>query len=138
MHEARKQPRRRQAFMLLVVLVFIVLATTLVLLTAAGTAQFARSAGAERTSILLRQMIDSGIAWARTNRSLGSETASQSTAPRPVVLDAAGIIPAPGTGEIRLTFSNSARSAVIVEAIFERHNRKHRRLVQVSLEKSGD
>ena len=49
----------------------------------AGTAQFARSAGAERTSILLRQMIDSGIAWARTNRSMGSETASQSPAPRP-------------------------------------------------------
>ena len=138
MQEARKQPRRRQAFMLLVVLVFIVLATTLVLLTAAGTAQFARSAGAERTSILLRQMIDSGIAWARTNRSIGSETASQSPAPRPIVLDAAELVPSPGTGEIRLTFLNGPPSAVIVEAILERHNRKHRRLVQVSMEKSGD
>ena len=138
MHEARKQPRRRQAFMLLVVLVFIGLATTLVLLTAAGTAQFARSAGAERTSILLRQMIDSGIAWARTNGSMGSKIANQATAPRPIVLDAAGIIPSPGTGEIRLTILNGARSVVIVEAIFERHNRKHRRLVQVSMEKSGD
>lgn len=138
MHEARKQPRRRQAFMLLVVLFFIVLATTLVLLTAAGTAQFARSAGAERTSILLRQMIDSGIAWARTNRSMGSETASQSTAPRPIVLDAAGIIPTPGTGEIRLTFLNGARSVVIVEAFFERHNRRHRRVARVALEMAGD
>ena len=138
MQEARKQPRRRQAFMLLVVLVFIVLATTLVLLTAAGTAQFARSAGAERTSILLRQMIDSGIAWARTNRRLESETARQSAVPPNIVLDAAGIIPTPGTGEIRLTFLNGPPSAVIVEAIFERDNRRHRRLVQVSMEKSGD
>lgn len=138
MHESHKQPGRRQAFMLLVVLVFIVLATTLVLLTAAGTAQFARSAGAERTSILLRQMIDSGIAWARTNRGRRGETASQSTPPRSIVLDAAGIIPSPGTGEIRLTFLNDARSAVIVEAIFERHNKRHRRLVKVSMEKSGD
>ena len=137
MQEARKQPRRRQAFMLLVVLVFIVLATTLVLLTAAGTAQFARSAGAERTSILLRQMIDSGIAWARTNRSRGSETASQSPAPRPIVLDAAGLVPSPGHGEIRLTFLNGAQSVVIVEAIFERHNRKHSRVAQVALEMAG-
>lgn len=138
MHEPRKQPRCRHAFMLLLVLVFIVLATALVFLTAAGTAQFARSAGAERTSILLRQMIDSGIAWARTNRSAGSETESQSTAPRPIVLDAAGIVPSPGTGEIRLTFLNGAGSVVIVEAILERYNRRHRRVARVALETAGD
>ena len=119
--------------MLLFVLVFIVLATTLVLLTAAGTAQFARSAGSERTSILLRQMIDSGIAWAQTKRSMGSETASEQAPPRTIILDAASLVPSPGTGEIRLTYLNVAPAAVIVEAVFERDNKRHRSSAQVTL-----
>ncbi|MCH8149116.1 MAG: hypothetical protein IH987_14225 [Planctomycetes bacterium] len=136
MREPCQQLRRRHAFMLLFVLVFIVLATTLVLLTAAGTAQFARSARSERTSLLLRQMIDSGIAWSRTNRGTGSETTSEPQ-PRTIVLDAADLVPSPGTGEIRLTYLNVAPPAVIVEAVFERDNKRHRSSAQVTL-KSAD
>ncbi len=138
MHDPRKQLRRRHAFMLLFVLVFIVLATTLVLLTAAGTAQFARSAGGERTAILLRQMIDSGIAWARTNRSMGSETVNQSKTSRSIVLDAAELVPSSGTGEIRLAFVDDERSVVIVEALFEQYGERHRRVAEVALEVAGD
>lgn len=138
MHKARKHPRCRRAFMLLLVLVFIVLATTLVLLTAAGTSHFARSSGAERTSILLRQMIDSGIAWARTNRSGRSESAIQPTSSRPIVLEAAGIVPKPGNGEIRVTFLDPAGFNVTVEATFERYNRRHRRVVRVALGMADD
>lgn len=122
--------------MLLFVLVFIGLATTLVLLTAASTAQFALSAGSERTSLLLRQMIDSGIAWARTNRGTRSGTTSE---PRPgtIILDAAHLVPSPGTGEIRLTYLNVAPPTVIVEAVFERDNKRHRSVVQFALKPAG-
>ncbi|MFQ5414995.1 MAG: hypothetical protein ACE5E6_11105 [Phycisphaerae bacterium] len=60
---ARKSPRPRGAA-LIVVLVYLVMAGALLAVIAAGTAQFARTARHEHASLLLRQLIDSGHAWA--------------------------------------------------------------------------
>jgi hypothetical protein len=105
--------------MLVLAIFFIFLATSLATLIMAGSAQLIRTAGHEHEAILLRQMIDSGRAWALSHT------------PRPaapVALSGADLLPEGSSGEVRIDFDPNAGDVVVTAAL----KRNSRELSQTS------
>ena len=111
-----------RSFVLLLLLVFIVLASSLLLLTTGGTAQFLRTSRQEHTSILLRQMIDSGRAWVDVHDRPQPGAA-------PIELDATDILPPDASGRVTIFSKPETPGIVAIEAHFELHGRSHARKV---------
>ena len=110
----------RPSFVLLLVLVFIVLAGSLLVLMTGGTAQFVRTCRQEHTSLILRQLIDSGRAWADAHDLPRSQAV-------PIDLDATDILPPDASGRVRITAGADTPGTVVIEAQFELHGRSYAR-----------
>jgi len=78
---------------LLLALAYIALTVGLLALIAAGASQLGRVDRHERQALILRQMIDSGRAWALVHQ-------NDEANPSAVTLDAQELIPAPASGAI--------------------------------------
>ena len=110
----------RPSFVLLLVLVFIVLAGSLLVLMTGGTAQFMRTCRQEHTSLILRQLIDSGRAWADAHDLPRPEAG-------PIELDAIDILPSEATGSVTIVAGPEKPEVVIIEAQFELRGRSYAR-----------
>ncbi|UCC29265.1 MAG: hypothetical protein JSU86_13810 [Phycisphaerales bacterium] len=105
----------RRSVVLVLVLVYIVLAGSLMVLTTTSTGQLVRTGRHEHASILLRQLIDSGRAWAYARADVHVET--------PITLDAAEILPAESSGHVTIVVKPGKPETVLIEAQLRLHGR---------------
>ncbi len=123
---AARGPRVRHArrgLVLLLVLVYMVLAGSLMLTTAASTGQLVRTGRSEHVSVLLRQLIDSGYAWADAHGALVLET--------PITLDAADILPPDGSGDVTIIVDRRTPGAMLIKARLQLHYRQFTRTARL-------
>ena len=103
----------RRGVVLVLVLVYIVLAGSLMLLTTASVGQLIRTDRSAHHSILLRQLIDSGRAWADAHGDLPTET--------PITLDPADILPEDASGTVTITLRPDPPVTVVIEVRLQLH-----------------
>ena len=106
----------RRSVVLVLVLVYIALAGSLMVLTTASTGQLVRTSRHEHASILLRQLIDSGRAWACARTDLPAET--------PIVLDAADILPPESSGNVNIVVKSGKPETVVIEVQLQLRGRR--------------
>ena len=105
----------RRSVILVLVLVYIVLAGSLMLLTTASVGQLIRTNRSAHHSILLRQLTDSGRAWADARENLPMET--------PIALDPASMLPAEVSGTVTITLRPDPLPTITIEAELQIHGR---------------
>ncbi|MHC5110988.1 MAG: PilX N-terminal domain-containing pilus assembly protein [Planctomycetota bacterium] len=114
-----ERPLPRRGMIMVLVLLFIVLVTALSVLVMGTTTQLVRTTRNEHEAIILRQMADCGLAWIRTKESALERG--------PVRLDADGMIPMDGVGQVTITKdSRHPDKAVIVAELTINHRRMSR------------
>lgn len=109
----------RRSVVLVLVLVYIVLAGSLMVLITASTGQLVRTSRHEHASILLRQLIDSGRAWAYARADVQAET--------PITLDAADILPGESSGNVTIVVKPGRPETVLIEAQLQLRGRRFTR-----------
>lgn len=109
----------RRSVVLVLVLVYIVLAGSLMVLITASTGQLVRTGRHEHSSILLRQLIDSGRAWAYARADVRADT--------PITLDAADILAAESSGQVTIVVKPGNPETVVIEARLQLHGRRFTR-----------
>lgn len=109
----------RRSVVLVLVLVYIVLAGSLMVLITASTGQLVRTSRHEHASILLRQLIDSGRAWAYARADVHAET--------PITLDAADVLPAESSGHVTIVVKPGKPETMLIEAQLQLHGRRFTR-----------
>lgn len=92
-HAQPESARRPRGVVLLLVLVYIVLALGLLTLITASASQLSRVHRHEGTALILRQMIDSGHAWALVHQNDNMDSGA-------VTLDAQQLLPAAASGTV--------------------------------------
>lgn len=102
--------------MLLLALFFIVVAASLATLIMANSSQLIATTRHEHEVIVLRQLTDSGLAWALAQGGVKADA--------PAVLGGDGILPAGVRGEVRLSRDEKAPDVIVIiaEVAFPRHN----------------
>ena len=116
----RAATARPRSFLLILVLVFLVLASSLLVLTTAGAVQFSRTCRQEHTSILLRQLIDSGRAWVNVHDLSRPGDAA-------IELDASAVLPPDASGGVTIVANPGTPGTVVMEAHLELHGRSYAR-----------
>ena len=109
----------RRSVVLVLVLVYMALAGSLMVLTTASTGQLVRTSRHEHASILLRQLIDSGRAWACARADLRAET--------PITLDAADILPPESSGHVTIVIKPGKPETVVIEVQLQLRGRRFAR-----------
>ena len=121
---------RRRGVVLLLVLAYITLTGGLLAVVGVSAAQLARLGMRERETIMVRQMLDSGLAWACAHR-------ADSPREGEISLDAALILPPEAKGTVTLTtFRKQAGNtiAVTVTAILQHNERKIKRTTEFRMD----
>jgi len=112
--------RKRRGVVLVLVIVYLALAGGLLVVVGGSVAQLARLGQRERETIIVRQMLDSGFAWARAHRADLPQAGEMS-------LDASLLLPPEAKGTVTLTTSRKeAGSTIIVTVTAElQHNERN-------------
>ncbi|RJP35774.1 MAG: hypothetical protein C4547_08980 [Phycisphaerales bacterium] len=106
---------------LVVVLVCMTLAGSLIVLIGASLAQHATTVRQERIEMTLRQLIDSGRAWAEV-QAAGAAGAERGLSPPGAVLDAGALAPPDAEATVEVSIETDARGVrtLIVTATLTR------------------
>jgi hypothetical protein len=123
---ARRNVRRRGAVLLLVIAYIAVAFGLLTLLGVSGT-HLVRMARQERKAATARQMLDSGLAWARSHR-------DNPPVEGVATLDASRLMGPEASGTITVTFAPADKASLVrVTAHLQHHGRTSSRSVTYSL-----
>jgi hypothetical protein len=98
----------RRGVMLLLTLFFIVVATSLATLIMSNSSQLIRTTRHEHEAILLRQLTDSALAWARANDSLIPDA--------PITLNGEELLPEGISGEVCVNLDDKLQGVIVVTA----------------------
>lgn len=109
----------RRGALLVMVLYFLVLVGSMAVLIMGNTSQLARTTRHAHEMVLLRQLVDSGKAWADAQAALLPGVVT--------TLSGSGILPPDATGAIRITRPKDAPDAILVTAELNWPGRKLRK-----------
>lgn len=121
--QSANSTRGRRGFALIVALAFVVVVAGLVAIVGHTMTRFARNDRRESDSMVARQLIDSGAAWARFH---AAAWPTENDQPRSIELDVSKLLTRPLNGSLILTPRNELSGVVTeveVRATLQRPNR---------------